>query len=75
LLHGLYVDPAWQHRRIGARLLGAAPDEARRRGLDGLLVKAQPDATGFFQARGMTRLPVQDTGRGYPHRYWRRVAA
>jgi GNAT superfamily N-acetyltransferase len=70
LLHGLYVDPARQHEGIGSRLLAAAAAAARERGLDGVLVRAQADAVGFFAARGLTRLPVVDALRDYPHRYW-----
>lgn len=70
LLHGLYVDPAQQHRGIGSRLLDAATDAARANGMDGVLVKAQADAHGFFSARGMQRLPVKDPARDYPHRFW-----
>lgn len=71
LLHGLYVDPAWQRRGIGTRLIAAACAICRETGHDGLLVKAQPDAAAFFQARGMQRLAVKDPDRDYPYRYWK----
>jgi len=70
LLHGLYVDPSHQHRGIGSRLLDAAEAAARAQGFDGVLVKAQADAKGFFEARGLQRLPVEDAERHYPHRFW-----
>ncbi|MHB1189166.1 GNAT family N-acetyltransferase [Thiobacillus sp.] len=70
LLHGLYVDPSHQHRGIGSRLLDAAAAAARSQGFDGVLVKAQADANGFFAARGLQRLPVTDPARDYPHRFW-----
>ena len=70
LLHGLYVDPAHQRAGIGSRLLDAVADAARAAGYDGLLVKAQADAIGFFAARGLACLPVNDPARDYPHRYW-----
>jgi len=70
LLHGLYVDPSHQHRGIGSWLLDAAEVAARTQGLDGVLVKAQADAKGFFEARGLQRLPVEDAARHYPHRFW-----
>lgn len=70
LLHGLYVDPAHQHRGAGSRLLDAAAEAARALGFDGVLVKAQADANRFFQARGLQRLPVEDAARHYPHRFW-----
>lgn len=70
LLHGLYVDPSHQHRGIGSRLLDAAETAAREQGFDGVLVKAQADAKGFFETRGLQRLPVEDAARHYPHRFW-----
>ena len=73
LLHGLYVDPGHAHRGIGSCLLEAALAAGREQGFDGLLVKAQADADGFFAARGMQRLPVADPARDYPHRLWQPV--
>jgi N-acetylglutamate synthase-like GNAT family acetyltransferase len=70
LLHGLYVDPAHQHRGVGSQLLEATAAAARAQGFDGVLVKAQADANGFFEARGLQRLPVEDAARHYPHRFW-----
>jgi len=70
LLHGLYVDPACQHRGVGSQLLDAAAAAARAQGFDGVLVKAQADANGFFEARGLQWLPVEDAARHYPHRFW-----
>lgn len=70
LLHGLYVKPARQHGGIGTRLLGEAMVAVHTQKLDGLLVKAQPDAEGFFLARGLERLPTADPQRHYAHRLW-----
>lgn len=70
LLHGIYVDPEHQHRGIGSALLDAAITAARDAGFDGLLVKAQADAHGFFAGRGLRHLPVEDPARDYPHRFW-----
>lgn len=70
LLHGLYVHPDSMGRGIGRALLAAAQRDARDQGLDGLLVKAQADARGFFERRGLLHLPVRDATRDYPHRYW-----
>lgn len=56
LLHGLYVD--------------AATVAARTAGYDGVLVKAQADARGFFAGRGLHPLPARDPARDSPHRFW-----
>jgi predicted N-acetyltransferase YhbS len=70
LLHGLYVDPDRQHGGTGARLLSAAAAAAREQGYDGLLVKAQADAEGFFSSQGLQQLAVADANRDYPNRFW-----
>lgn len=70
LLHGLYVDPDRQRLGIGRRLLSAAADAAKSGGYDGLLVKAQTDAEGFFSSSGLQRLAVADDSRDYPNRFW-----
>jgi GNAT superfamily N-acetyltransferase len=69
-LHGIYVDPDQQRRGVGACLLSAARTAAREEGYDGLLVKAQADATGFFERQGLCKLPLLHPDRDYPHRYW-----
>jgi len=43
---------------------------ARAQGCDGVLVKAQADAEGFFGSQGLQKLPVLQPNRDYPHRYW-----
>jgi GNAT superfamily N-acetyltransferase len=73
LLHGIYVDPVHLRRGVGSQLLDAALAAAQAQGFGGLLVKAQADANGFFSARGMRRLPVEDPQRDYPHRFWQAV--
>ena len=75
LLHGLYVDPQRQRRGAGSLLLSAAAAAARESGYDGVLVKAQADAEGFFRAQGLRALTVEDAERDYPHRYWLDVTA
>jgi GNAT superfamily N-acetyltransferase len=74
LLHGLYVDPAASRQGIGARLLDAAASAARNAGMDGLLVKAQEDAVGFFLRQGLRALPVEDRARHYANRLWKELA-
>ena len=73
LLHGLYVHPAYQHRGIGRQLFKRALQAAHERGLDGLLVKAQQQASGFFLAQGMHKLAVEDATRDYANRLWKAV--
>lgn len=70
LLHGLYVHPDWQRCGIGRQLLDTACEAARGEGADGVLVKAQPDASPFFAAAGLQSLPVLDGERDYAHRFW-----
>ncbi len=70
LLHGLYVDPRYRGHGVGRQLLDHAIDLARSRNADGVLVKAQPNANGFFAALGGEALTVENPGRDYPHRWW-----
>ena len=70
LLHGLYVHPQHMRKGLGRRLLQAAAAAARTQGLDGVLVKAQADAEGFFRRLGLRELPVEDAARHYAKRYW-----
>lgn len=71
LLHGIYVHPVQHHKGIGGRLLDAVLQAGREEdGYDGLLVKANKDAQGFFAAKGLQPLPVEHPGRDYPYRYW-----
>jgi N-acetylglutamate synthase-like GNAT family acetyltransferase len=74
LLHGLYVDPAQHGYGTGTRLLAEAELAAQRQQMDGVLVKAQRDAEGFFLVRGYHRLAAQDAGRDYPSRLWKPVS-
>lgn len=73
LLHGLYVTPSHHHRGMGTVLFRCAEQAAREQHYDGLLVKAQEDAAGFFLAMGMERLAAEDQRRHYAHRYWMNI--
>ncbi|MEJ2061576.1 MAG: GNAT family N-acetyltransferase [Gammaproteobacteria bacterium] len=75
LLHGIYVDPQWHHQGIGTRLFKAAEQAAQDHGFDGVLVKAQAGAEGFFAACGLERLAVENPERDYAYRYWKRTNA
>lgn len=70
LLHGLYVDPPWQKQGVGRALFETALGAARRQDMQGVLVRAQADAAGFFARQGCQELPVVDHARDYPHRFW-----
>ena len=71
LLQGIYVDPFRHRNGIGTRLLRYMQATASSRGYDGLLVKANPEARTFFEARAFEKLPIEDPSRDYPYRYWK----
>ena len=68
------MDPQQQHHGIGKRLLQAAEQTAVNKHYDGVLVKAQSSAAGFFLAQGMQPLEVENEKRDYTHRYWKPIA-
>lgn len=74
LLHGIYVKPSHHRQGIGRRLFTAVEAAVVERGCDGLLVKAQQDATAFFESMGMYSLPATDPLRQYAHRFWKSSA-
>lgn len=58
---------AHRHQKVGSRILGALEEEARRRGLDGLLLHAQVYAHGFYEHMGYSDAsPIFDEA-GIPH--------
>lgn len=73
LLHGIYVDPAYHHKGIGHQLFQCAEQTAHEQQCDGLLIKAQEDANGFFISEGMSRLPIEDSSRQYANRFWKKI--
>lgn len=73
LLHGIYVDPTHYHKGIGKQLFQAAEQATKDKHFDGLLVKAQAGAEGFFLAMGMHPLSVENTGRQYANRFWKNM--
>jgi len=52
----LYVDPVYQRRAIGAAVLRALEDEARRKGLSALSVRSSRLARSFYVALGYSEL-------------------
>jgi len=74
LLHGLYVHPDLQHHGIGSQLFRAIETLVRKHKCDGLLVKAQTDAVGFFEFHGMQRLESINPESNYAHRFWKPVS-
>jgi predicted N-acetyltransferase YhbS len=71
LLHGLFVSPSAQGQGTGRRLLDAAIAAARGGRCHGVLVKANPDATGFFQRCGFEPIFQSQADARYPYRLWR----
>lgn len=74
LLHGLYVRPDVQHQGIGSQLIRAMEALVHKHKCDGLLVKAQTDAVGFFEFHAMQRLESINPESNYAHRFWKPVA-
>lgn len=68
-LHGIYVDPAFHGRSVGASLLGQVERIAFLQGYRVMTVKAKADSTGFFTGQGYEKLPVRDPHRDYPYRF------
>jgi GNAT superfamily N-acetyltransferase len=71
LLHGIYVDPFHCNKGIGRQLFLAAEQAVKEARFDGLLVKAQAGATGFFLAMGMQLLPLDNPKQQYANRFWK----
>ena len=71
LLHGIYVQPDFQHHGIGSILLQAAETAVRQQGLNGLLLKAQTDAIPFFSKKGFQPVEIKNKSRDYANRLWK----
>ena len=74
LLHGLYVHPDKQDKGTGKLLIDAAEKVVRDKGLNGIIVKAQADAIGYFIKQGFSEIEMQNTSRDYAHRFWKAVS-
>lgn len=74
LLHGLYVSPEVQHQGIGSELFKAVEVLVEVYKCDGILVKAQTDAVGFFEFHAMQQLESSKPERDYAHRFWKPIS-
>lgn len=74
LLHGLYVSPEVQHQSIGSKLFRVVEGLVVKHKCDGLLVKAQTDAVGFFEFHAMQRLESSTPEKDYAHRFWKPIS-
>lgn len=70
LLHGIFVDPSVQGLGVGRLLVKKCLEICGREKRKGLLVKAQPDAIGFFKALRFKAVSSTDSKRDYPHQLW-----
>ena len=71
LLHGIYIATSHQRRGLGSYLLKSVEETANLLHRDGILVRAQSGAAGFFARQGYEKLTVTDPERDYPYRYWK----
>lgn len=71
VLHGLFVHPKNHKKGIGTQLFQFFEKAGQKEQCDGLIVRAQKDAEGFFHHMGMKRLDVVDDRRDYAHRFWK----
>jgi GNAT superfamily N-acetyltransferase len=72
LLHGLYVAAAEQGRGYGQTLLRSACDLAAAVGADGIVVKAERVAIGFFEHCGLQLLPASGPSE-HPYQFWYQI--
>ena len=69
LIHGIYVAAGKQKKGIGNRLLAEAEMLARQQQSCNIMVKAQKDAAGFFEACGMQKLAIENEQQDFSSRY------
>jgi len=74
-LHGIYVSPSHHRQGIGSQLFRVAEEAVCKYRLNGLLVKAQQGANGFFISQGMERLQADDPHTQYANRFWKSAAS
>lgn len=66
-MHGLYVDPQVHGQGLGSRLVEAAKELSRTAGFTRLSVRAERNATDFFEKQGFSYLPAATRPGTYPH--------
>lgn len=66
-LRGMAVDPRWQGRGVGARLLEAVVDRARRDGYEVLWANGRDVALGFYARHGWEVVGEGFEAIGLPH--------
>lgn len=67
----LAVLETWRGRGVGAAMLEALMDAARRRGLPEVVLNAQVSAIGFYRRHGYTEAGEEFMDAGIPHRLMR----
>lgn len=76
LLHGLYVLPNRQRAGLGSLLQRRVAETAVALGFDGLVVKAERVAVGYFERCGYARLDRGNPfGIDYPYLFWHPLKA
>jgi len=71
LLHGIFVEPSHHRQGIGRQLFKVTQEAVCKQQHDGLLVKAQQGASGFFIAQGMHSLQVENAVQHYGNRFYK----
>lgn len=66
-LRGMAVDPAWQGGGIGARLLEAVVERARRDGYEALWANGRDVSLSFYERHGWQVVGEGFTSIGLPH--------
>ena len=62
----------WRGRGVGAAILAALLEQARRRGDEEIVLSAQTHALGFYRRHGFTELGPEYEEAGIPHQLMRR---
>lgn len=74
LIHGIYVTPDKQKKGIGTHLLAEAEKLAHQQQARHIMVKAQKDASGFFEACGMKKMAIENEQQDFSSRYTKAIS-